>query len=75
MTRNVRLARLFYKATWSLGAALVRPVREGARRETLLGFYGPLSLLILLAVWAADPAVPSFRHRWQTEQLVMLAIP
>ena len=53
VTRRFRLTRLFYKTSWRLwrlGASLV-PSRKG--RETLFGFYGPISLLLLVGVWAA----------------------
>jgi len=52
VTRRFRLTRLFYKTSWrlwTLGAALV-PSRKA--KEALFGFYGPISLLILVAIWA-----------------------
>src|SRR6266705_6212179 len=53
VTRRVRLTRFFYRATWRPFAASARFVRAGGRREAYLGFYGPLSLLLLLVLWAA----------------------
>jgi Ion channel len=52
VTRRFRLTRLFYKTTWRAWkfAASVFPNRK--TRETLLGFFGPISLLVLVAVWA-----------------------
>jgi len=52
VNRRVRLTRLFYRATWRPFAASARLVRPGNRREAYLSFYGPLSLLFLLALWA-----------------------
>src|SRR5258706_1136045 len=52
VTRRFRLTRLFYKTSWwlwRLGASLV-PSRKA--REGLFGFYGPISLLILVGIWA-----------------------
>jgi hypothetical protein len=49
---RVRLARLFYNGTWAYWSAAVRRVRSGDRRDNLLSYYGPLSLILLLAVWA-----------------------
>jgi len=54
VTRRVRLARLFYRFTWSPWWAIARIIRKNKRRETFLGIYGPLSLLVLLTVWAAS---------------------
>src|SRR5438445_1994292 len=53
VTRRVRLTRFFYRATWRPFAASARLVHAGGRREAYLGFYGPLSLLLLLVLWAA----------------------
>src|SRR3989442_5776935 len=50
VTRRWRLARLFYRLTWTLWSAVARRIASRARRESLLGVYGPLSLLFLLGV-------------------------
>jgi hypothetical protein len=50
--RRFRLTRLFYRGTWLPWSALVRHIRSKQRKETLLSFFGPLSLIGLLAVWA-----------------------
>jgi hypothetical protein len=52
VTRRFRLARLFYRSTWSTWKFVVSLISSRKRREALLGFYGPLSLLILVGVWA-----------------------
>src|SRR5207248_11241766 len=54
VTRRVRLTRLFYRFTWNPWWAIARVIRKKKRRETFLGIYGPLSLLVLLTVWAAS---------------------
>lgn len=51
--RRVRLTRLFYRSTWIPWSALARRALAGQRREAFLAFFGPLSLLVLLTVWAA----------------------
>ncbi len=50
---RVRLTRYFYRAIWGPFRAIARRVRRPGRRETYLGFFGPLSLVLLLATWAA----------------------
>ena len=52
VTRRLRLTRLFYRATWRSWSAIVRHLTSSKRRETYLSFYGPLSLILLLIVWA-----------------------
>src|ERR1700730_12275449 len=52
VTRKFRLTRLFFGSTWRTWRFFVNllPVRK--TREALLGFYGPMSLILLIAVWA-----------------------
>jgi hypothetical protein len=52
VTRKFRLARLFYRSTWKVWRFAVSLVSSRKTRESLLGFYGPLSLLVLVGVWA-----------------------
>src|SRR6185436_5593761 len=53
VTRRLRLTSLFYITMWSICSRLVRAMRNRKRREKYLGTFGPLSLLMLLATWAA----------------------
>ncbi|MBI5440162.1 MAG: two pore domain potassium channel family protein [Deltaproteobacteria bacterium] len=52
VTRRFRVTRLFYRYTWLVWAAASRRFPPGRRQETFLSYYGPLSLLTLLVVWA-----------------------
>jgi Ion channel len=52
VTRKFRLTRAFYKATWRCWRFAVSLVPARKSQETLLGFYGPISLLLLIGVWA-----------------------
>lgn len=52
VTRKFRFTRFFYRSTWQLWKLLIRVVHAPKRRETILGFYGPSSLLVLVAIWA-----------------------
>jgi len=51
VTRRWRLTRMFYRSTWRPWRRLSHSMRPKVR-ERFLSFYGPLSLLALLAVWA-----------------------
>src|SRR5437870_8572509 len=53
VTRKFRLARVFYKFTWNTWKFATRLIAVRKTRETMLSFYGPLSLLVLVGVWAA----------------------
>lgn len=50
--QRLRLARLFYKGTWAPWSALARRMHSSGMREGFLSFYGPLSLIMLIVVWA-----------------------
>jgi hypothetical protein len=52
-TGRVRLTRLFYIATWTPWAFFANRLHHPRKRETAFSFYGPLSLIVLLAFWAA----------------------
>jgi hypothetical protein len=52
VTRKFRLTRWFYRVTWKSSKFLAGLFAERRTRETLLGFYGPISLLVLIGVWA-----------------------
>lgn len=52
VTRRFRLTRLFYKTTWMSWRFVTGLIPSRKTRETLLGFFGPISLLVLLGVWA-----------------------
>ena len=47
-----RLARLFYHSTWRPLSRLVCAITSQTRKGTLLGFYGPISVILLLIIWA-----------------------
>ena len=52
-TGRFRLTRLFYISTWKPWTFFARSLHHPRKRETLLGYYGPISLILLLVVWAA----------------------
>src|SRR5205085_9571740 len=52
VTRRIRLTKFLYAITWRPWSAMARKIKKNKRREKLLSFYGPMSLLMLLAVWA-----------------------
>jgi hypothetical protein len=52
-----RLTRLFYIATWTPWVFVVKRFRNPRRRESAFSFYGPLSLIFLLVVWAGSMTI------------------
>jgi Ion channel len=51
--RSFRITSWFYRRTWIPWRNVARRIQGQARRENFLGYFGPLSLILLLAVWAA----------------------
>jgi len=51
-TRRIRLARIFYRMTWKPWRAIGRTLHRPKTRESFFAYYGPMSLLMLLSVWA-----------------------
>jgi len=53
VTRRVRVTRQFYRTTWAPWVFLAQRIHKRKRQEEYLSLFGPLSLLALLAMWAA----------------------
>jgi hypothetical protein len=51
-TGRFRITHLFYAVTWRPWAWIAGRVRYERKRETMLSFYGPLSLVLLIIIWA-----------------------
>ena len=52
VTRWFRLTRFFYRTTWKPSAFFSRTIRNPRLREKVLSLFGPLSLFVLLGIWA-----------------------
>src|SRR5215210_6775521 len=53
VTRRFRVSGLFYRFTWLPWSAIGRRIRTLARLVNFLAFSSPLSLILLLGVWAS----------------------
>lgn len=51
-TGRFRLTNVFYALTWNPWAFVASRMRNPRYRETFFSYYGPLSLILLLVVWA-----------------------
>jgi ion channel len=50
--QHFRITSWFYPLTWIPVAKLASRIQSQARRETILGYFGPLSMIALLGIWA-----------------------
>nr|MDQ3744191.1 potassium channel family protein [Acidobacteriota bacterium] len=66
VTRRLRLTRVFYRVTWAPVAGLARRRPPSKKRDRYLSFYGPLSLLMLLTVWAVGLILAFAALQWST---------
>lgn len=51
--RRLRLTAFFYVIAWKGWAHIVKRMKDSPRRVAILGAFGPLSLIVLMASWAA----------------------
>ena len=56
-TGRFRITRIFYVLTWTPWVFFTRRLRESRNREAVFSYYGPLSLIVLLMVWASGMVV------------------
>ena len=70
VTRPMSLARLFYRYTWLSWSAGVRSIFSGKRQEAFLSWYGPLSLLLLLILWATCLVIGFGLVHWASGSIV-----
>src|SRR6476469_6388849 len=50
--RQFRITNWFYRNTWRPWARLTSHIKSQTRREAFLGYFGPLSMIALLGLWA-----------------------
>jgi hypothetical protein len=53
VTRHFKLTAWFYRRTWIPWRGIARRIKTASRQQNFLGYFGPLSLILLLAFWAA----------------------
>src|SRR6266446_9113400 len=53
VTRHFKLTAWFYRRTWIPWRKIAARIQNVSRQQSFLGYFGPLSLILLLAFWAA----------------------
>ncbi len=51
--RNFKLTAYFYRRTWIPWRKIAKHIKTLSRQQNFLGYFGPLSLILLLGFWAA----------------------
>lgn len=70
--RGFRITSLFYRNTWKIWFRIARRIKSKPRRETFLGYFGPISILFLLIVWAAGLIFGFALLHWGTGEHIQL---
>ncbi len=52
INRRFRFMRVYFRACWAVWGALARHIKNPPRQEHVLSLFGPLSMLLLFALWA-----------------------
>src|SRR5215831_12584461 len=53
VTRHFKLTAWFYRRTWVPWRRIAERIKTPSRQQNFLGYFGPLSLILLLGFWAA----------------------
>ncbi len=66
VSRGFRLTVLFYRLTWPSWRSIAKRIARGNHRENFLTIYGPLWLLLLVALWAVSMIFAFALMHWGT---------
>lgn len=69
VSRRFRFTRLFYLSLWKAWRGIGRRLSWDGWQEKLLGVFGPLSLILLLALWAVTLLVAFGMIQWSLERI------
>jgi hypothetical protein len=67
VTRRLRLTSVFYQSIWAPWSRIARSMTSRKKRDKYLGFFGPLSLLMLLSLWATGLIIGYAIVHWGLE--------
>jgi Ion channel len=54
VTRHFKLTAWFYRRTWIPWRKIAARIKTTSRQQNFLGYFGPLSLILLMAFWATS---------------------
>jgi Ion channel len=64
VSREFRLTRLFYSTSWQVWRELARGMKPAKRRNLVLSWFGPSSVILLFALWAMSLIVAFGLIQW-----------
>jgi hypothetical protein len=66
--RKLRMTRLYYQTTWRPWVMRARTLSADGWRDRFLAVYGPLSVIVLLTLWAAGLVVGFALLQWSQRE-------
>ncbi len=72
VNRSFKLSRVWFRSTWRFWRAVARRISAAKRRESYLGYFGPLSFLMLLGMWAGMLILAFAMLYWAAQATVSL---
>jgi hypothetical protein len=73
VTRTFRPSRLLLGFLWRVWSAIARKIPTSKRRESFLSYFGPLTLLLVLAVWATGLILAFAMLLWANGSAVLVS--
>jgi hypothetical protein len=73
VTRALRPSRLVFGFLWTAWSACAGKISSSKRRENFLSYFGPLSLLLVLALWALGLVTAFAMLLWSTGSAVLVS--
>jgi len=70
VTRKYRFTRFYYRTVWRIWSTVFRSISRDGRQETFLSYFGPLSLLLLLSIWAFGLIIGFALLHWASGSLI-----
>lgn len=67
LRRTLRPVRIFFRGSWNIWSYVARRLKRGRRRDAFLSLFGPLSMVLLLLLWATGLIISFAFLHWAAQ--------
>jgi hypothetical protein len=67
LRRALRPVRFFFRSSWGAWSYIARRMKKGRRRDAFLSLFGPLSMVLLLLLWAGGLIISFALLHWAAQ--------
>ncbi|MBV9308399.1 MAG: two pore domain potassium channel family protein [Acidobacteriaceae bacterium] len=67
LRRTLRPVRIFFRSSWCAWTSIARHLKRGRRRDAFLSLFGPLSMVLLLLLWASGLIISFAFLHWAAQ--------